>query len=80
MAFVSPIRQDPIIEVVNVNRLTDRCLALRHFATHRRRLNTVDANKVLLHASQLWGFPVELEMEEEGQIQSALKVNAQVGL
>jgi stage V sporulation protein R len=72
--------QDPVIEIVNVDRLTDRCLTLRHFSTRRRRLNTADANKVLLHASQLWGFPVELEMEEEGQIGSTLKVNAQVGL
>jgi spore cortex formation protein SpoVR/YcgB (stage V sporulation) len=69
--------QDPLIEVVHVDRWGDRRLALRHFAHHRRWLNTVDANKVLFYASQLWGFPVELEIEEEGEVQSTLMVNAQ---
>jgi len=69
--------QDPIIEVVNVDRLGDRCLTLRHFANRRRRLDAADANKVLLYTSQLWGFPVELEVEEGGQVQSVLRANAQ---
>jgi stage V sporulation protein R len=69
--------QDPIIEVVNVDRRGDRCLTLRHFANRRRQLHTADANKVLLYTAQLWGFPVELEVEEAGTVQSTLKANVE---
>jgi spore cortex formation protein SpoVR/YcgB (stage V sporulation) len=69
--------QDPIIEVVNVDRLGDRRLTLRHFANRRRQLDTADANKVLLYTAQLWGFPVELEVEEAGQTRSAMRSTPQ---
>jgi stage V sporulation protein R len=64
--------QDPIIEVSNVDRLGDRYLTLCHRATNRRQLEPIDAKKVLHYASQLWGFPVKLEVEEEGKIRAAL--------
>jgi hypothetical protein len=32
---------------------------------------------VLFYTSQLWGFPVDLEIEEGGEVQSTLMVNAQ---
>jgi stage V sporulation protein R len=69
--------QDPIIEVVDVDRRGDRGLTLRHVANRRRQLHTADANKVLLYTTQLWGFPVELEVAEAGQIQPALRAEAQ---
>ena len=63
--------QDPIIEVSNVARLGDRHLTLCHRATNRRQLESSDADKVLHYAAQLWGFPVQLEVEEEGQVRAA---------
>ncbi|MGQ4808415.1 hypothetical protein NKDENANG_01797 [Candidatus Entotheonellaceae bacterium PAL068K] len=66
--------QDPIIEVYNVGRLGDRHLTLRHRALNRRWLEPGDAQKVLHYTSQLWGFPVELEVEEDGKVQTAWRV------
>ncbi len=63
--------QDPIIEVSNVDRLGDRHLTLCHRATNRRQLESGDAAKVLHYASQLWGFAVQLEIEEDGEVRAA---------
>jgi stage V sporulation protein R len=63
--------QEPIIEVSNVDRLGDRHLTLCHRVTNRRQLESNDAAKVLHYTSQLWGFPVQLEVEEEGKIRAA---------
>jgi stage V sporulation protein R len=63
--------QDPVIDVSNVDQLGDRHLTLCHRATNRRQLESSDAKKVLHYASQLWGFPVKLEVEEEGKIRAA---------
>jgi stage V sporulation protein R len=65
--------QEPIIEVANVDRLGDRHLTLRHRAINRRRLEPGDAQKVLHYTSQLWGFPVQLEVEEDGQVHPAVE-------
>ncbi len=54
-----------------MDRLGDRHLTLRHRATNRRRLEAGDANKVLHYTSQLWGFPVELEVEADGKVETA---------
>ena len=67
-------QQDPIIEVANVDRLDDRHLTLRHRAINRRRLESGDANKVLHYTSQLWSFPVVLEVEADGKVQTAWRV------
>ena len=62
---------DPENQVANVDRLGDRHLTLCHRATNRRQLESSDAEKVLHYTSQLWGFPVKLEVEEEGKIRAA---------
>ena len=55
----------------NVDRLGDRHLTLCHRATNRRQLESGDAAKVLHYASQLWGFAVQLEIEEDGEVRAA---------
>ena len=61
--------QLPNIEVCRVNWKDDRTLTMRHRAVNRRLLHVEEAKKVLAYVEKLWGFPVQLEEESEGDVQ-----------
>ena len=58
-------RRDPDIQVVDVDLAGDRRLELRHAVTDGVVLDERDAEKVLRHLANLWGYPVRLvEMDD----------------
>ena len=61
--------QLPNIEVCRVDWLEDRTLTMRHRAIDRRLLQVDDAKPVLAYAEKLWGFPVQLEEESDGNVE-----------
>ncbi len=67
--------QVPNIEVCSVDRYGDRKLTLRHNVVNRRHLESFDAKEVLQHVERLWGFPVELVVDSEGETEVAWRVS-----
>lgn len=60
--------REPNIQVYNVNIRGDRSLTLRHYM-HNEQPLADDADEVLKHLHQLWGFDVHLEsVSPEGEI------------
>ncbi|GGD97939.1 SpoVR family protein [Aureimonas endophytica] len=59
-------RQDPDIQIVDVDLEGDRRLLLRHQVADGVRLDAGDARRVLQHLADLWGYGVRLvEADEE---------------
>ncbi|ESR22989.1 SpoVR family protein [Lutibaculum baratangense] len=54
-------RQDPDIQIVDVDLVGDRELLLRHEVTNGIALDAGNAGRVLAHLANLWGYPVRLE-------------------
>ncbi|MEK8089089.1 SpoVR family protein [Thermithiobacillus plumbiphilus] len=58
----------PDIQIIGANWDSDRVLTLRHTRYQRRPLDERQAQDTLQYVADLWGFPVVLESEEEGQV------------
>ncbi len=58
-------RQDPDVQVVDVDLYGDRRLMLRHSVVEGRTLHPGDAGRVLQHIADLWGYPVRLVEEDD---------------
>ena len=56
----------PDIQVVRYESDGNRSLTLRHLQQRDRPLEMKDANEVMKHLAQLWGFPVRLEVVDVG--------------
>jgi stage V sporulation protein R len=54
-------RIDPDIQVVNVDLAGDRCLELHHHVLNRALLQKEEAEQVLQHLADLWGYGVVLK-------------------
>jgi len=63
---------DPYIQVYNVNARGDRTLTLRHDMHHGRPLEQENAEEVVRHLQQLWGFDVVLESVLDGAVKSSI--------
>ena len=59
--------REPDIQIYNVDVRGDRSLTLRHNRNKRKPLNK-DAEEVLRHIHQLWGFDVHLESVQDGDV------------
>jgi stage V sporulation protein R len=67
----------PDIQVVRFDRDGDRSLTLRHFRQRDRPLETDEAQEVMKHLAQLWGFAVRLEsVDATGRVQHVLECTA----
>jgi spore cortex formation protein SpoVR/YcgB (stage V sporulation) len=63
-------RNEPNIQVWNVDLHGDRSLTLRHFAQQRRSLHD-NSSVVVEHIAELWGFSVRLERQNaDGSIET----------
>jgi spore cortex formation protein SpoVR/YcgB (stage V sporulation) len=59
-------RRDPDIQIVDVDLAGDRRLELRHTVLEGVTLEEKDADRVLQHLADLWGYPVRLvESDDE---------------
>ncbi|MDX2259969.1 MAG: SpoVR family protein [Hyphomicrobiaceae bacterium] len=66
-ALYDVARQDPDLQIVDVDLEGDRCLEVRHAVSKGRHLEERDAERVLEHVANLWGYPVRLvETDDEG--------------
>lgn len=63
---------EPYIEVYNVNVRGDRALTLRHSMHNGRPLEQGNAEEVVRHLQQLWGFEVVLESVMDGAVKSSI--------
>jgi spore cortex formation protein SpoVR/YcgB (stage V sporulation) len=63
---------EPDIQVYNVNARGDRALTLRHDMHHGRPLEIDNAEEVVRHLQQLWGFDVVLESVMDGVVKSSI--------
>jgi stage V sporulation protein R len=63
---------EPDIQVYNVNARGDRALTLRHDMHHGRPLEKDNAEEVVRHLQQLWGFDVVLESVMDGVVKSSI--------
>ncbi|MBE9471856.1 MAG: SpoVR family protein [Chloroflexi bacterium] len=63
---------EPDIQVYNVNARGDRALTLRHDMYHGRPLEKDNAEEVVRHLQQLWGFDVVLESVMDGVVKSSI--------
>jgi spore cortex formation protein SpoVR/YcgB (stage V sporulation) len=63
---------EPDIQVYNVNARGDRTLTLRHDMHHGRPLEKDNAEEVVRHLQQLWGFDVVLESVMDGVVKSSI--------
>ena len=63
---------EPYIQVYNVNVRGDRALTLRHDMHKGRPLEKENAEEVVRHLHQLWGFDVILESVSDGQVKSQI--------
>ncbi len=60
-------RQDPDLQIVDVDLEGDRCLEVRHAVKNGLHLEERDAQRVLEHTANLWGYPVRLvETDDDG--------------
>ncbi|MEM8561105.1 MAG: SpoVR family protein [Pseudomonadota bacterium] len=65
---------EPNIQVYNVNVRGDRALILRHDMHHGRPLQKENAEEVLKHIHQLWGFDVILESVDNGEVKERFAI------
>ena len=63
---------EPDIQVYNVNVRGDRALTLRHDMHHGRPLEQQNAEEVVRHLQQLWGFDVILESVLDDKVKSRI--------
>ncbi len=63
---------EPYIQVYNVNVRGDRTLTLRHDMHNGRPLERQNAEEVVRHIHQLWGFDVILESAADGKVRSSI--------
>jgi spore cortex formation protein SpoVR/YcgB (stage V sporulation) len=63
---------EPYIQVYNVNVRGDRALTLRHDMHNGRPLEKENAEEVVRHLHQLWGFDVILESVIDGEVKSRI--------
>ena len=63
---------EPYIQVYNVNVRGDRALTLRHDMHNGRPLEKENAEEVVRHLHQLWGFDVVLESVTDDQVRSRI--------
>ena len=63
---------EPYIQVYNVNVRGDRALTLRHDMHNGRPLERQNAEEVVRHIHQLWGFDVILESVADGKVRSSI--------
>jgi spore cortex formation protein SpoVR/YcgB (stage V sporulation) len=63
---------EPDIQVYNVNARGDRALTLRHDMHHGRPLEKDNAEEVVRHLHQLWGFDVVLESVMDDKVKSSI--------
>jgi stage V sporulation protein R len=64
----------PDIQVVRYERNGDRSLTLRHFEHGGRPLEIDEAEEVMKHLAQLWGFTVRLEaVDAKGTVSTVLE-------
>ena len=70
-AFINRVN---IVKVPCVNRQGDRTLTLRHRQVNRRPLDDEKVKKVLKFTEELWGFPVEMELETKQDVSTAWRV------
>jgi spore cortex formation protein SpoVR/YcgB (stage V sporulation) len=61
-------RRDPDIQVVDVDLAGDRRLELRHTVSDGVTLEEKDAERVLQHLANLWGYEVRLVESDDGAI------------
>ena len=66
--------QVPNIEISAVDWHGDRTLTLRQHVTNRRYLHEEEATAVMRHMETLWGFPVTMERECDGDSEVAFGV------
>ncbi len=66
--------QVPNIEISAVDWHGDRNLTLRQHVTNRRYLHEEEATAVMRHVETLWGFPVTMEQECDGDSEVAFGV------
>ena len=64
---------EPNIQVYNVNLRGDRELTLRHDVHNARPLDRPDAEEVVRHLHQLWGFDVILESVADDKVLSHIR-------
>jgi len=64
---------EPSIQVYNVNVRGDRELTLQHDVHNGRPLEQENAEEVIRHLQQLWGFDVILESVKDGKVQSTIR-------
>ncbi|MEM6582566.1 MAG: SpoVR family protein [Pseudomonadota bacterium] len=69
---------EPNIQVYNVNVRGDRALILRHDMHHGRPLQKENAEEVLKHIHQLWGFDVILESVDNGEVKERFAIERQL--
>jgi spore cortex formation protein SpoVR/YcgB (stage V sporulation) len=63
---------EPYIQVYNVNVRGNRALTLRHDMHNGRPLEKENAEEVVRHLHQLWGFDVVLESVADDQVKSSI--------
>jgi spore cortex formation protein SpoVR/YcgB (stage V sporulation) len=63
---------EPYIQVYNVNVRGDRALTLRHDMHNGRPLERENAEEVVRHLHQLWGFDVILESVSDDKVMSSV--------
>ena len=63
---------EPYIQVYNVNVRGDRALTLRHDMHNGRPLERENAEEVVRHLHQLWGFDVILESVSDDKVMSSI--------
>jgi spore cortex formation protein SpoVR/YcgB (stage V sporulation) len=64
--------QEPDIQIVDVDLAGDRKLALEHYVTNGVLLSEKDADRVVQHLADLWGYEVVLN-EVDNETRSSLK-------
>ncbi len=69
---------EPDIQVYNVNVRGDRALTLRHDMHHGRPVERKNAEEVIRHLQQLWGFDVVLESVMDDKVMSRI-AHSQLG-
>jgi stage V sporulation protein R len=61
-------RRDPDIQVVDVDLTGDRKLELRHHVVDGVTLEEKDADRVLQHLADLWGYEVRLVESDDNTV------------
>ncbi|MBI1339722.1 SpoVR family protein [bacterium] len=69
------VRRDPDIQIVDVDLAGDRRLELRHFVADGVTLEERDAERVLQHLADLWGYQVRLIEADDDDIYAEHKAD-----